>query len=102
MEGEESPSALADFLAASINMEKFTFYNHSGREIEFEVKVPSEDAEEGAADNNIEEASVTVTVKGTDEVEERETARTIKLDEPDNDEAKKTKDKMYRYGSKPS
>ena len=86
---------MADFLAASIYMEKFTFYNHSDREIEYEVEVPT-------AENDVETASVTVTVKGTDEVEERETARTIKLVTLDKDEVKTTKDDMYNFGSKPS
>ena len=46
-EEEDACIALAEFLAAAVNMKRFDISGHKGRKISIEVRVASEDGESG-------------------------------------------------------
>ena len=73
MTQEESIPALADFLAASINLVQFCFDDNKGRDLTYDVK---------ALDDGTYKAIVVDDVAGI--TEERETSRTFELSEPKN------------------
>lgn len=72
MTQEESIPALADFLAASINLVQFCFEDNKGRDLIYDVK---------ASEDGSYKVIVVDDVAGI--TEERETARTFELIEPE-------------------